>query len=77
MKVFVLVHEHYDYDDVEIEHMGVYATRELAEANQHGHMRARNKDGSVSFKTNDTRPKVWTPDNCEEIYEFEVEGLDQ
>lgn len=66
--VYVVEH-HGDYDEGSVV-LGVFGTPGAADGAQHRKMRARNKDGTVSFRTNDPRPKVPTLDGCDTITPF-------
>lgn len=69
-KVFAVMH-HGDYDDGSVLE-GVFGSLAEAENAQHWEMRARNKNGSVSFRRGDKRPKVKTFLGCCDIEEHEV-----
>jgi hypothetical protein len=72
MDIFITIHTDWEYGGQEV--IGVFSSREQAEDARHWKMRARNKDGSVSFRTNDPRPKVRTLDGCCDIEVWTLDG---
>lgn len=57
-----------DYEQV----LGVFDSPEEALGLRHAEMRARNNDGTVSFRRGDKRPKVLTLSGCCRVLAFPV-----